>query len=169
MVAGEYHAGVFRIAGTGIGSSGTVPLQRLEPADEVPHCTSHRLGPGCRIQWAQVQPAHAGLTSNGLSSNLDELVIAGQSARSTGERVLSRCGHRRPTSFGRSGSKTRLTCGYQARAQCGTKLHNRWDRTLRYLGFEPAHHCGPSGSAPARAKPTRTYVHCKRMAMANSQ
>lgn len=124
MVAGEYHAGGFRVAGTGAGSSGAVSLDRLEPADEVAHCTSHGVRPGRRIQWAQVQPSHARLSSDRLSPNLDELVIPGQQADSSREGVLSRGGHSRSAPVGRSGSRTRMTCGYQARAQCGGKLHN---------------------------------------------
>jgi hypothetical protein len=116
-----------------------------------------------------VQSPHAPLTGNGLGSNLDELVIASQYPGPSGERVLRGGGDRRPTSFRSNGSGTRLTCAYQTDAQCGIRLHNTEGSDFAFDNSEAARHCETRGWAPARAKPTRTYVHYKRMAMANSQ
>ena len=71
-----------------------------------------------------MQPSHARLAGNGLGSNLNELVITSEYPGPSRERVLRRRGHSRATSFRRNRSWARLTCGYQADAQCGKKLHS---------------------------------------------
>ena len=105
VAAGQHDSGLCGITGSGARPPGAVASGGLEPANQVPRGTANGSGAGHRVERRQMQPCDGPCRRIGLSSNLDQLILAGEIARRDGQRVLCgggnarfalfRCGRRR--------------------------------------------------------------------------
>jgi hypothetical protein len=130
MITGEYRPGEVRVPRSGVGVPGSVPFNWIEPADQVPYRSTSRARPHHRIEGCQMKAPSSSDSGDRLGPYLYEIVIAGQSAGSSGNGVLRRFGYGRAASLRLRSRHTRLTRGDQDGTECGRKA----------VGSAPARH-----------------------------